>query len=106
MKIEFLYFEECPHHKTVLELLEKVLLEEGIDSPVEKVDITSGEEAIQHKFLGSPSVRIDGLDVEKEARDSTDYGEKCRIYSWDGIPKGCLKKEMIRDAIRELNARP
>jgi len=106
MKIEFLYFEGCPNFQPALEFLQQVLAEEGIDSLVEKIGITSGEEAVEHKFLGSPSIKIDGLDVEKEARDSTDYGEECRIYSWDGIPKGYPQKEMIREAIRELSARP
>jgi hypothetical protein len=38
------------------------------------------QDAEREQFLGSPTLRIDGRDVEPGAADRTDYGLKCRIY--------------------------
>lgn len=103
MKVEFLYFEGCPNFKSALELLRQVLAEEGVDASVEQINVTSTEKAVKNKFLGSPSIRVNGLDIEKEARDSTDYGEECRIYLNDGALPGIPPKELIRDAVREAS---
>ncbi|MFQ5671656.1 MAG: DUF2703 domain-containing protein [Nitrospinales bacterium] len=106
MKIEFLYFDGCPNHEPALELLRQVLAEEGIDAPVETINVTSGEQAVERRFLGSPSIHIDGRDVEKEARASADFGRGCRIYLWNGTPKGYPSSEMIRAAVRECDDHP
>jgi len=100
MKIELLYFDGCPNHEPALEVLRQVLAEDGVDAPVETVNVTSDEQAVRHRFLGSPSIRIDGRDVEKEAR-AADFGRGCRIYLWNGTPKGYPSREMIRAAVRE-----
>ena len=45
----------------------------GIDVTFDRVVIHTLEEAHEAKFLGSPTVRIKGLDVEPDARTATDY---------------------------------
>jgi len=54
MKIEFLYFENCPGYKPALSLLEQILLEKDIAASIEKIEVTSLELAVQHRFQGSP----------------------------------------------------
>jgi len=87
MKIEFLYFENCPGHKPALSLLEQILLEKDIAASIEKIEVTSPELAVQHRFLGSPSIRINGVDIE-EHEGTLEYGLKCRIYldTGSGVP--------------------
>ena len=87
MKIEFLYFENCPGHKPALSLLEQILLEKDISASIEKIEVTSPELAVQHRFQGSPSIRINGEDIEGN-EEVLDYGLKCRIYldTGSGVP--------------------
>ena len=87
LKIEFLYFENCPGHKPALSLLEQILLEKDIEASIEKIEVTSPEFAVQQHFLGSPSIRINGVDLEG-LEEAPDYGLKCRIYleTGSGIP--------------------
>ena len=48
--------------------------------------ITDEHEAARERFLGSPTLRINGRDVEPGATERTDYGLKCRIYrTADGL---------------------
>ena len=83
MKIEFLYFKECPGYKSALSLLEQTLSVTDTDASIDKIEITTQELAIQHRFLGSPSIRIDGKDIEGR-EDPSEYGLKCRIYKETG----------------------
>jgi mercuric ion transport protein len=64
------------------------------------------DESIAQKvgFLGSPSIRVDGLDVEPEARTARDYGMMCRTYTVNGRQDGLPSREMLRQAIREANS--
>ena len=47
-------------------------------------------------FLGSPTVRIDGLDIEPSARQRTDFGMMCRRYKGSG---GVPSEDLIHSAI-------
>jgi hypothetical protein len=42
--------------------------------------VESHEHALQQRFLGSPTVRVNGMDVEPGADARRDYGIKCRLY--------------------------
>ena len=103
MKIEFLFFDGCPNHKPALDLLQKILEEEGIDAPVETINVISDEMAKKVRFPGSPSIRIKGKDIDTEAGDlQQDFGIKCRVYIVDGKFSGIPPRELIRNAIKEV----
>lgn len=80
MKVELLYFEGCPSYEALRPRLEQMLADRGLREKLELVKITTVEEAEAKRFLGSPSVRVEGHDVEPVADDRTDFGMKCRIY--------------------------
>ena len=99
MKIEILYFEGCPNHPPAVSRVRGVLGELGIEWEVAEIEITGPEMARAVGFLGSPSVRVNGLDVEPGARGSDQVGFGCRTY-WDGIRReGLPSVDMIRRAI-------
>jgi hypothetical protein len=54
--------------------LREVLADHKILQPIRIQDITTEEEAVRHQFLGSPSIRIHGLDIDPEMRGFDDYG--------------------------------
>lgn len=95
--IEVLYFDGCPNHPPALTRLDEVLAELKVEAQVVQRAIESQEEAEAAQFLGSPSIRVNGLDVEPEARERTAYAYSCRTYNGDGVPA----KALIADAIRE-----
>ena len=82
MKIEVLYFDGCPNHRPAVDLVRSV----APDATVEEIEICTPEDAERMRFVGSPSIRVDGVDVEPAARTRTDYGFSCRTYNGRGLP--------------------
>lgn len=105
MKIEVLYFDGCPNHKPALERVRHVLAEEGLSAEVLEVNVSETSMAQKVGFLGSPSIRVNGVDVEPEARSARAYGMMCRTYAVNGRREGLPSHEMLRQAMREQNSR-
>jgi hypothetical protein len=101
LKIELLYFEGCPSYEPTLSLLERILEEEGISPKVQTIQVELEESAKKRKFLGSPSIRVDRLDIEVAARTATHFGKQCRVYDDNGVSRGVPPERLIRQAIRE-----
>lgn len=100
MKIRFLYIEGCPHAEEALNLLRQVLDEKGINEEIEIIEIKCAEDAKRYNFLGSPSIQINGIDIEKDRRnEQPTFG--CRVYRAKKGYKGIPPKEMIIKAIEE-----
>ena len=101
MTIEVLYFEGCPNHKPTVERLREVLRDEGVSARMIETEVLDQATAQAVGFLGSPTVKIDGVDVEPDARASRAYGVACRTYRNGGKREGLPSKDMIRAAVRE-----
>jgi hypothetical protein len=100
MKIELLYLPGCPDYLPALELIHDILAETGITAQVELVRVETEGEARRLKFIGSPTVRVDGLDVEPEVTFAAkDFGLRCRLYVEDGQVLGWPGRRMLRDLI-------
>jgi hypothetical protein len=80
MKVELLYFDGCPSYVELLPRLRELLAAEGIEEEVELRRVETAEDAEREGFLGSPTVRIDGEDVDPTAKDRDDFGLECRLY--------------------------
>jgi hypothetical protein len=89
-EVEILYFDGCPNHPAAADLVQDVLADRRLDVEVRKVRVESPEEAERMRFLGSPTVRVDGRDVEPGADERADYVLACRVYrtaeGTSGIP--------------------
>jgi hypothetical protein len=55
-------------------------LAERAGAEVRQRRIETAEEAERERFLGSPTIRVNGRDIDPGAKDRTDYGLKCRLY--------------------------
>lgn len=95
MRIEILYFDGCPHYQGAVDLVNDILDSNGIAADVEVIHVDDPEQARRLRFLGSPSIRVDGMDVEPAARARTDYGFSCRTYNGQGLPP----RELLEAAI-------
>ncbi len=104
IKVEFLYFMSCPHYLLALDLLDEVLNDEGLGWPVEMILVNTHETALTLKFLGSPSIRIGGEDLEYSSDEEREYGLKCRVYLANGKTQGFPPEKLIRDAIQRAKS--
>lgn len=104
VEVEILYFEGCPNHSVAAERVQKVLREEGVSATISEVNVSDQARATQLRFLGSPSVRVNGVDVEPSARSSRDYGMVCRTYVAGNLREGAPSLAMIRTAVLEALA--
>ncbi len=98
MDIELLYFDGCATWQHTLADLRALLSEAGRDDEVRLVKVDSMDAAERLRFLGSPTVRVDGRDVES-AIPAGGYGMECRIYWVDGKPAGTPPREWLARAI-------
>jgi mercuric ion transport protein len=101
MKIEVLYIADCPNHQQVVERVQEVLSSAGIHDTVAQVEVRDTAEAEKWRFIGSPTVRIDGVDIEPEARTVRHFGLGCRSYAEDGRRSGSPSAQLIWRALQE-----
>ena len=99
MKVEILYFDGCPNHGPTVERVKEALQQEGLTADIAETNVGDDTTALEVGFLGSPSVRVDGLDVEPEVRSVQEYGMMCRTYLVDGRREGLPSVKTIRRAI-------
>lgn len=102
MKIQLLYFEDCPSYKHALENLNSVLSEQGIQICTEMIAVTSPAEAQHLNFLGSPTIQIDGVDLEGIEALKSGVGYGCRMYKDGNQMRGWPSKEQIQSALSKL----
>jgi len=98
MKVELLYFEGCPNHIPTVEMVEGVLKREGIGVEVTAIEVPDIETAQILRFLGSPSIRVNGVDIEPgRENDPPFFG--CRTYSVSGRTTGVPPEQWLVDAL-------
>jgi hypothetical protein len=80
VRVQILARKDCDNRAMAVIVVERVAAEMGIPIALEEIDMTSEAQAKKRRFLGSPSVRVDGLDVEPGTMGSTDFTLGDRIY--------------------------
>jgi hypothetical protein len=100
MRVEFLYWAGCPSHPQALRELQAAMGELGIDTDAIVVrEVATDDAADAERFTGSPTIRIDGVDVQDPGEEPT--GLTCRVYHRrDGRVSPVPDPEDIRDALR------
>lgn len=101
MKVEVLYFQDCPNHRPAIERLIDILREEGVSADVAELEVPDAAAAQALGFLGSPTIRINGVDIDPAARSAIGFGLMCRTYTEAGVRTGLPSRELIRRAVRE-----
>lgn len=95
MQVQVLYFEGCPNYKRTVQLARDVIRDLGLHVAVEEVEVSSIEDAERLRFLGSPTVLVNSVDIEPSARSSTAYAFACRTYAGAGTPP----RELLIEAL-------
>lgn len=100
MKIELLYIEDCPNHLAAADRLRTILHGEGMPVEISEIEVKDAAAAKKLNFFGSPTIRIDGEDIEPDLGPIHAAGLACRCYE-GGLPSG----EIMRTALRRARQR-
>jgi mercuric ion transport protein len=101
MKVEVLYFKGCPNHVPTVQRVRETLHKMGLHGEIREIEVDSQHKAEATAFLGSPSVRINGVDIEPSARSAKGFGLTCRTYIEGATRTGMPSRELISAAIAE-----
>jgi hypothetical protein len=104
-RIELLWFQDCPSHEAARILVHELVDEIAPDAQVIDIDATDPAVAARHRFPGSPTIRVDGKDIDPSFVDPGDYTPRCRLYrTADGLrplPERAWIEAMLRQAIQD-----
>jgi len=105
MKIEVLYISGCPNHTRVVESIRKILRDKQMSEEITEIEVSDSAQATAMAFPGSPTIRINGEDVEPNFSGLSSQGLTCRTYMADGRLQGVPSADWIRDVIVRASAR-
>lgn len=100
MRIELLWFADCPNHDDAERLLRGVLQDLDIDAPIDRIEVPDEASGRAVCFPGSPTIRIDGRDVEPGWEPCADCTPRCRIYLTPAGLAPLPPRAWIEDAVR------
>jgi len=101
MTIRFLHTESCHVWQKALVVLEETLSELNLEVSYEVILIKTQKDADNHKFGGSPTIQIDGFDVDPMAQGVTKYTlSSCRNYVYQNKFYEYPPKEMVLAALK------
>jgi hypothetical protein len=98
-RVEVLYVHGCPHYPAVLALVERVRAELGVPAELRTTLVGDHQAAVRAGFPGSPTVRVDGRDVEPGSPSSTVFSLACRLYRHEHGLAGQPAERWVRDAL-------
>ena len=97
--VEVLYVQDCPHYPATLALVQGVLAELAIAAEVRTTLIGDQAAAEQARFSGSPTVRVDGRDVEPGSEPPAEIVVGCRLYRLEHRFAGQPARGWVRAAL-------
>ncbi|MDQ3890746.1 MAG: thioredoxin family protein [Actinomycetota bacterium] len=98
-RVELLTLEGCPNAQAAHALVHRVVAGLELEADVASIQVEDAEAAERLRFLGSPTVRVDGRDVEPGAETRSDYTLACRLYSTPAGLANVPAEEWVRDAL-------
>jgi hypothetical protein len=102
--VEILYFDGCPNYEGARAMVERVSQRLGIETEVRLVEVPDDEAAERLRFLGSPTVRVAGRDVDPLAGELDHYVRSCRVYRTERGFTGQPDDRWVRDALERATS--
>jgi hypothetical protein len=103
LKIDFMYSRVTGKGEGAEQSLKEALEATGAESEVVYSEINDGEEAKARRFLGSPTIRVNGVDVEYGEREPEEYNAGARFYNspegWRPFPHAKMVANMILEQL-------
>ena len=87
-------------------LVENVLADHAVEAEVREVEVRDPADAQSKRFLGSPTIRVNGIDIESEVAHREIFGMVCRIYRDGAAFRSVPPRHLIESAMRKALAVP
>jgi len=104
-RVEILYFEGCPNHAEARALVERIAADLHVLLEVDLIEVADAKAAATQGFLGSPSVRVNGRDVEPGVEGQRDPSFSCRVYrtenGFSALPCEAWLREALAEEVRK-----
>ena len=99
-RVELLFWDGCPSHPQALSDLRAAMTDAGLDPDTVLVrEVDTDQRAGRERFVGSPTIRIDGVDIVPPG-DTEPYSLTCRVYRLrDGRISPLPDPEDIKEAL-------
>lgn len=103
MQVELLIFDGCPNANGAERMLRDTIRELNAAADIEIVKVLNIDDAVAKRFLGSPSIRINGKDLEIEENEFTQYSMRCRVYRNGNEQSGLPSRRLLVKAIESVS---
>ena len=100
MKVELYYLDGCPSWQRARENLERALQLEQLSVQVEAILVADSADVQLKRFIGSPTIRLDGVDIEGPGAETRGYGYGCRVYADGTCTAGWPSVNQVRRALQ------
>ena len=95
MKITIMLSEGCAHQEETRAVVQEAITDAGVEAEVDEVMVRTDEDAKNAHVIGSPTIRINGQDIEYGEREPDETSNGCRYYNtpsgWKALPtKGMI----------------
>jgi hypothetical protein len=100
--IELLYVEGCPGRDELRQRLPGLIQQAGVEARIEERLIDSEQAARRFAFQGSPTLRVEGVDVDRSPSrgGASAYGLSCRLYAAAGSLSRTPPDAWVIEALR------
>jgi hypothetical protein len=96
-RVELLWWKGCPSTAEALAMLRDEMAAVGLDpEQVEVREVSTDSDAEREEFIGSPTIRVDGRDVQPVPDEP--IGLACRVYR---LPDGRISPLPDRAEVRQ-----
>ena len=102
--VELLWWEGCPSTDEALAMVRQEMAEVGLDpDQLEAREVSTDADVDREGFVGSPTIRVDGRDVQPAGGDPV--GLSCRVYRLDDgrvspVPDPAQVRQTLADAMK------
>ncbi len=104
--VEVLITPDCPHRDAAIALARRVCAPLGGRADIQVIQVPDQSAAQRLRFPGSPTIRVDGRDIEPGAEWSVEVVHGCRLYRGLHSLQGLPEEAWLRQALQRAKTRP
>ena len=97
VQVRVLYFEGCPNHAPTVRRIRAVAERLNVSIELNQIEVTPDDDPHRLGFRGSPTVQINGIDLDPAARGRDNCGFGCRMYGGAGVPDEAMMEAALTD---------
>jgi hypothetical protein len=105
-QVEVLLTPDAPHRDAAIALAQRVCERWGGKAEVRMVPVADQAAAEQARFLGSPTIRVNGRDIEPGAEWNVEFVHGCRLYQGAHSLQALPEEDWLRQALDNAEAQP